>query len=326
MKTHDTINILCATDNRYAPYCGIMLTSLLENNKHNAIDIYIFGGQDIRSDNIKKFKNLEQLYNCHVNVIAIDDNLLSSCPVNHDTNITLATYYRLLAPQILPISVHKLIYLDCDMIISDDIKPIWDTPLENKAIAGVIDCEAYNESIYHRLGDYTQKRDYYNAGMTVYNMDFWRKNDVAGQAFKYIEQNSSNLYWMDQDVLNVILADIKVLLPIQYNFQTLFYLPRNWKAYSTEYQEQILEAGLSPVVIHYNGPGKPWVFRYYGAPYYQAWTKYQRISQWTDATIRKPIVKYFKYLVKRYLVPRFYKKQIANSWHIDSKNKHFFWV
>ena len=322
----NTINILCATDNRYAPYCGIMLTSLLENNKHNDIEIYIFGGQDICQENINKFKNLEHLYGTHVYVVSIDDNLLSTCPVNHDTNITLATYYRLLAPQILPKSVHKLIYLDCDMVIDGDISPVWDINLDGKAIAGVVDCEAYNESIYQRLGNYTTKRDYYNAGMTVYNMDYWRENDIAGQAFKYIEQNKSNLYWMDQDVLNVILAKKKVLLPIQYNFQTLFYLPRNWKAYSAEYQEQILNAGLSPVVIHYNGPGKPWVFRYHGAPYYQEWLKYQRISQWANSTIRKPIVKYIKYLIKRYLVPRFYKKQIANSWHVDDKNKQFFWV
>ena len=205
----NTINILCATDNRYAPYCGIMLTSLLENNKHNDIEIYIFGGQDICQENINKFKNLEHLYGTHVYVVSIDDNLLSTCPVNHDTNITLATYYRLLAPQILPKSVHKLIYLDCDMVIDGDISPVWDINLDGKAIAGVVDCEAYNESIYQRLGNYTTKRDYYNAGMTVYNMDYWRENDIAGQAFKYIEQNKSNLYWMDQDVLNVILAKKK---------------------------------------------------------------------------------------------------------------------
>ena len=29
----NTINILCAADNKYIPYCGIMLTSVFENNK-----------------------------------------------------------------------------------------------------------------------------------------------------------------------------------------------------------------------------------------------------------------------------------------------------
>lgn len=324
--TNEVINILCATDNRYAPYCGIMLTSLLENNKHNMIDIYILGGNDISQENVEKFKHLESIYNAHVDVITIDDNLLSTCPVNKDTNITLATYYRLLAPQILPDSVHKLIYLDCDMIVAGDISPIWDTNLDGKAIAGVVDCEAYNESIYQRLGDYTLKRDYYNAGMTVYNMDYWIENNIAEEAFKYIEQNSKKLYWMDQDVLNVLLVDEKELLPIQFNFQTLFYLPRNWSAYNVEYRDAILKAGETPIIIHYNGPGKPWHFRYYGSPYYQEWEKYKKVSQWSKICSIRPINKYIKYLIKRYVTPAFYKEQIANAWHIDDRNKQFFWV
>ena len=37
MYSQTPINILCATDNGYAPYCGIMLTSLLENNKESSV-------------------------------------------------------------------------------------------------------------------------------------------------------------------------------------------------------------------------------------------------------------------------------------------------
>lgn len=40
-ESKNSINILCATDDNYAPYCGVMLTSLLENNKQYNIDIYI---------------------------------------------------------------------------------------------------------------------------------------------------------------------------------------------------------------------------------------------------------------------------------------------
>ena len=32
-----TINILCATDDNYVPYCGIMLTSVFDNNKDSEI-------------------------------------------------------------------------------------------------------------------------------------------------------------------------------------------------------------------------------------------------------------------------------------------------
>ena len=35
------MNIVCATDDNYVPLCGIMLTSLLENNRGSHVDIYI---------------------------------------------------------------------------------------------------------------------------------------------------------------------------------------------------------------------------------------------------------------------------------------------
>ena len=299
--TNEVINILCATDNRYAPYCGIMLTSLLENNKHNMIDIYILGGNDISQENVEKFKHLESIYNAHVDVITIDDNLLSTCPVNKDTNITLATYYRLLAPQILPDSVHKLIYLDCDMIVAGDISPIWDTNLDGKAIAGVVDCEAYNESIYQRLGDYTLKRDYYNAGMTVYNMDYWIENNIAEEAFKYIEQNSKKLYWMDQDVLNVVMKDLKRNLPVTYNYQIQLQMPYFFNTFSKRMQEDVRNT-TSPKIIHYAAELKPWMAYYYSYPFYHTWQKYKKLSPWKYMADQLPKTRKFVAWVKRYLI------------------------
>ena len=37
----NTINILCATDEKYAPYCGVMLTSFLENHKAFHTEVFI---------------------------------------------------------------------------------------------------------------------------------------------------------------------------------------------------------------------------------------------------------------------------------------------
>ena len=59
------INILRSTDNNYAPYCGVMLTSLLENNKQYNIDIYILAS-DISSINRRRFEILEDCYDCSI--------------------------------------------------------------------------------------------------------------------------------------------------------------------------------------------------------------------------------------------------------------------
>lgn len=35
------INIVCATDDNYVPYCDIMQTSLFENNRTHDIAVYV---------------------------------------------------------------------------------------------------------------------------------------------------------------------------------------------------------------------------------------------------------------------------------------------
>ena len=47
--------VLCATDDRYAPYCGIMLTSLLENNKELNLKVYVFVNGELSNSNKHKF-------------------------------------------------------------------------------------------------------------------------------------------------------------------------------------------------------------------------------------------------------------------------------
>ena len=51
----ERINILCATDNNYAPYCGIMLTSLFESNRDCGFNVFVFVDGCLSNAN-QKFK------------------------------------------------------------------------------------------------------------------------------------------------------------------------------------------------------------------------------------------------------------------------------
>lgn len=62
-----TMNILCATDEKYAPHCGVMLTSFLENHKRFHTEVYIIVKSRLKAE--KKLKNLEKLYDVKENII-----------------------------------------------------------------------------------------------------------------------------------------------------------------------------------------------------------------------------------------------------------------
>ena len=71
----ETINIVCATDNNYAPYCGIMLTSLFESNKDCVFSVYVLINGDFSSQNKRKYKMLEEFMEKHYSLTRMCSSL-----------------------------------------------------------------------------------------------------------------------------------------------------------------------------------------------------------------------------------------------------------
>lgn len=319
----ERINILCATDNNYAPYCGIMLTSLFESNRDCQFKVFVFVDGCLSDTNQKKYKKLEQRYECEVNLMTIDDRLLENCPINNKRNVdnhswvSKPTYYRLLASDILPKEIQKVIYLDCDIAVVGDIKPLWNVDLSGKAIAGVMDCD--EEKNRTRMGNPLQST-YVNAGVALYNLGYWRENHLSDLFFAYIRENEAKLLLMDQDVVNGVLHNKMRLVPERYNFQVAFFAKTYWKSYSETFQRTLLSENKAAAIVHYVGGIKPWDYRYFGFPYHAAWDEYRKKSLWKRNHITKPLVTYIKFLVKKSLSSESLKRKRQAIWTVLPEN------
>lgn len=319
----ETINILCATDNNYAPYCGIMLTSLFESNKDCVFSVYVLVNGDISLRNKRKYKMLEEKYGSKVILVTMDESLFAKLPLDTEGShsyITSPAYYRLMASS-LPQEVKKCIYLDCDIIVCGDIKSLWNVDLTDRAVAGVKDCSSKQNR--QRLG-YPSNYTYINSGVLVYNLDYWRENHIQERAFEYIDVHKDELPLMDQDTINGLLFDKMVLVNQRYNFQALFYDKKFWARYDDTYRKELVEESLHAVVIHYCTRLKPWHFRYSGGFCYAKWDNFRKNSFWPNCRIRKPKGKYVKYLVKRLLFPSFIKKQVEDMWVVLPETNHLY--
>lgn len=315
MNNH--INVLIASDINYAPYYAVMLTSLFENNGESSFDIYLITDETWTKKETKKFYRLCKKHNSRFIVNAINVESMDSFPIS--AHINRAAYFNLNAANILPPSVHKIIYMDGDMIVNGDIRPIWNINIEEYACAMVEDCSTYDQSIYDRLG-YGKNYGFYNNGVTVYNMDILRKINFSEKALRFIAENPEKALWMDQDAINVLLAEKTLSLPLIYNFQTLFLLDYHWENYDDDFRSKVLEASIKPVIIHYAGRIKPWNWRYYGLPYRQEWNHYYDISSWKCARVYKPYDKYIKHLIKRILKGRDYLTMCQKEYISEAYN------
>lgn len=251
------IHISCGLDNNYAPYCIILLYSILENNKENDITFHLLTN-NMSEDNRKIIQQVVNDSGKNVLFYHVDKELFKGFPISG--HINYAAYFRFLLPSVLP-DLDKVLYLDCDMIVDGDLKELWNVDIENYALAGVRDSENDNIRLYNRLG-YERSLGYINSGVLLINLKEWRKDNILTTAIKALTSNPLKYQYHDQDFINEFYCDRKLLLDFKFNLMEFFLFSYNKFIISRKYFRDIERAIKKPTIIHFCGHIKPWHIEY----------------------------------------------------------------
>jgi len=136
------MNIVCATDNNYVRHCAVMLLSLRESCPNSELNVYIL------LSNKTKSRERSKLYQClksfldSVTYIQIDPSLFKEFPAYTFApvkNMPSTTHYRLLIPEVIPKSISKILYLDCDLLVLNDLSTLYATDIIKYPLAAVPD-------------------------------------------------------------------------------------------------------------------------------------------------------------------------------------------
>jgi lipopolysaccharide biosynthesis glycosyltransferase len=156
--------------------------------------------------------------------------------------VSHTTYARLLLDSVLPASVSRCVYVDCDMVVARDIAEAWEFPLDGRTVAAVANGSPLDTiGNQQRLG--LAEPRYFNAGFVVIDVDRWRERAVSRRAVQAAERIGDRLVLHDQDALNIALAGDWAELPREWNagLSISGWLTEDMKA-----------------VFHYWGAPKPW--------------------------------------------------------------------
>ena len=266
----------CVNDG-YAEYIMVTIKGLLENNS-NPIVIHVLSDY-ISEKNVARLKDLAGSYpSAELNVVIVDDSKLRGLK---DT-WTIYTWYRVLLPEILESGVHRVLYLDADVLVAGNIQDLFCLDMTNKAIAGTIDFQSKDAVTYKRCG-YEQEKEYVCAGIMLMNLDYWREHDIANKVIRWGRENNDRIQFPDQDSINYICRDIKILLPLKYDIVDGFF---HDDYYYKNYPQELRECVESPVIIHYAGQA-PWVVELSNHLLQDEWEKYNR-------ALKKPVKKVYQ--------------------------------
>lgn len=280
------MDIAVCTDRNYVMPCGVMLYSICQNNKDSEITFHIIIDESVNQRAQKSLENtIFPKSTKKACFYVINGNDYNHLPRLDETNpkdyITQAAYYRLNLSKILPDCIDKLLYLDSDIIVRHSLEDLWNTDLDNYSIGVVPDVGEGVIDKYNRLR-YPPHNGYFNSGVLLINLKKWRDEQIYVKFDKFIQEKSDWIKLHDQDVLNRIFYDDKLILPIKYNFQEGFLWNDIFYDY-WKYEKQVLAARKDPVIIHYTD-SKPWIENC-DHPMKDVFFKYRKETEWANTPI-----------------------------------------
>ena len=244
----DKFHICYSSDNRYAPYMGISIDSLLKNAVDK--DKYFFHILDggISEKNKKKLKTLTD----NIKFYEIPKSLFDGFSPNR-AYISVNAYYRFLIPELLDKSINKCLYLDCDTLVLCDLTDIFFEQIDGY-YALVVEDEGSLTQI-KRL-NLPEENNYFNSGVMMFNLQELRKFDFKNDCMNFYRNNKEIICLEDQDVLNCILNGKCKFVSLRYNSNNRIFTGNELENFYTE--EEIKEATENPAILHFTDCVKPW--------------------------------------------------------------------
>lgn len=214
------MNIVYSSDDNYSKYAGISIKSLLENNRHiDHINIYILDNNISDVNKNKMMQIISEYENCVLKFVSCKE-YLDKFQLDMTWNISISAYARLLIASLLPEDVDKVLYFDCDTIVNNSIEELWKMELGDCYFAAVQDTVDSNTKISIGLKETDR---YFNSGILLINLSYWRETDIEKEFFKYISLKNGKVVHHDQGILNAVCSKHILQLPLRYNFMTIHY-------------------------------------------------------------------------------------------------------
>lgn len=235
------------TDKKLSKFLSITIKSIIDHNR-NTYNIFHIISNDISKKDKKKLQKLiKHNINNKINFYEIDDSKIKKLYTN---KWPIQIWYRILLPEILSEDINKVLYLDVDTLIVDELKNIFLINLENKSIAGTLDVGNFSADTYTRI-DYDRSYNYICDGVLLINLKYWREFNLTNKIISWAAENSHRLITPEQDAINQVCHNTKVILPLRYNIVPHFF--KNSQFYLNCNKEELKACLFSPAIIHFTG-------------------------------------------------------------------------
>jgi lipopolysaccharide biosynthesis glycosyltransferase len=191
-------------------------------------------------------------------------------------------WHRVLLPDLLP-ELERVLYLDCDLVVKNTIRPLWEADLAGNSVAAVttvFPAPEWGQKHCQALG-LSSPALYFGTGVMLMDLERLRADGMCEKvleyavsngdpewffdlstnkdaALAYIAEHPGHLLFPDQDPMNAVLAHARSRLHPRWNCTNqVMHSPWSADVFGEEVRREAIE---HPAIRHFDGgaQSRPW--------------------------------------------------------------------
>ncbi len=254
----DSIRLLFALDANYLPQLRVLLTSIASNNPGERFGIYVMHSR-LPAAELARLAEWSEMRGWSFSGVEVDAALFDGAPVTEQYPREM--YYRLLAGELLPRNVKRVLYLDPYTLVINPLRPLWELDMRGNMFAAAAHTgktELANNVNRLRLGT---ENDYYNSGVLPMDLERCREEIKPEELFGFVREHRHELVMPDQDLLNAMYGSR--ILPL--DDAVCNYDARNYNNYMlrSSGEQNVRWVMDNTAILHFCGKAKPWKNGYF---------------------------------------------------------------
>lgn len=282
------LHVAMAADSNYLEFVAICMASLITNNRtFEKVKLHLLIN-NVKDDELDKFKKTTDKWkNLEIKYIDIS-NLSFKLGIKVPDTIALTAYARLFLASLIDQEVEKILYIDCDTIIVDDLEEI-NSLIITESIGGILDVLP-DLKAKENIGIFVSS-PYVNSGVLLINLKKWRKLSIQNKFLEYLLIHEGKVHHHDQGIINAICNGDKRILHPRYNLHSSYFshpfkliAKTNFPHYT---EKEIKEALTKPAIIHFTTGyyNRPWM-KNCKHPLKSEFLKYKNMTEWADKPLQ----------------------------------------
>lgn len=261
-----TIPVFYAPDDNVSFMTLVSMVSILENTDNNITFYILFSNLSDKS--VEMLNYVKKYNNCELQYIPVDENIFNGYWNNNW--VTIQAWFRTLIPSLFK-NLEKIIYLDCDTMVLNDIANFYNIDIEDKLLVAAPEVLDETHSFRIKL----KNKHFFNSGVLLINCEKWRQDNIS-EKIKNIVLNNKPMVFGDEEVLNIVADYAKKIV-----YSDTIYIEPWW------FYNYTGPKGFPYLIVHFTSK-KPsyflckhslrWVWRTFAktTPYYQQYLEKYR--------------------------------------------------